>query len=276
MILCLIKELLAVEKDQSSHIADLPQPQITSFTQQTKAGAPLGTVPKNRRPLSQPELVGKKFGSVMVISPDVVWLGARQRRFMHVLCECVTCGYRSIISLTNLEGGRTKGCRPCNQPKQVPEWLNARTAAMKSRCNNKNNPQYENYGGRGIQFKFDSAISCALWIQQNLGCLPEHKDMELDRINNDGHYEPGNIRWAKKVVNTNNRRTSKWTPLMHKFKLEHPEIRYADASLRALLSAGLTFDQIVERYYKPSQKPKGKYGTYSIADQEIASLAKGS
>ena len=145
---------------------------------------------------------------------------------------------------------------------------------MKSRCNNKNNAQYDNYGGRGIQFKFDSAISCALWIQENLGCLPKHKDMELDRINNDGHYEAGNIRWAKKIVNTNNRRTSKWTPLMHKFKLEHPEIRYADASLRGYLSAGLTFAQIVERYHKPSQKPKGKYGTFSTADREIASLVK--
>ena len=263
-----------MEKDQSLHMRDLPQPQTTSLKQEMKAGAPLGTVPKNRRPLSQPELVGKIYGSVMIISPDVIWLGQRSRRFMHVLCECVTCGYRSIISLTNLEGGRTKGCRPCNQPRRVPKWLNARTSAMMQRCNNPKNVQYENYGGRGIEFKFDSAISCALWIQTNLGCLPENKEMELDRINNNGSYEEGNIRWVSKKMNTNNRRTSKWTPLMHKFRLMHPNINYADTSLRSLLSVGLTFDQIVERYYKPSQKPKGKYGTSSIADPEIASLAK--
>ena len=98
--------------------------------------------------------------------------------------------------------------------------------------------------------------------------------MELDRIDNNGHYEAGNIRWATKAVNTNNRRTSKWTPLMHKFKMEYPHINYADSTLRQLLSVGLTFPQIEERFNLPSQKPKGKYGISSTADPEIASLVK--
>ena len=263
-----------MEKDLSLHTPDLPQPLTTSFSQQTKAGAPLGTVPTNRRPSSQPELVGQRYGSVMIISPDVVWLGLRHRRFMHVLCECVTCGYRSIISFTNLQGGVTKGCRPCNQPKRVPEWLNAMAASMIQRCRNPKNVQFENYGGRGIEFRFDSAISCAVWIQENLGCLPKHKEMELDRIDNNGHYEPGNIRWAKKNLNQNNRRDTKWSPAMHQFKLVHPEVKYGDSQLRKLLSLGLSTSEIISRYQKRSSGKK-KFGTSPIADRAIASLVKG-
>lgn len=261
--------------DPSSDTLDLPQPLITR-SKQIKGGAPLGTVPKNRRPLSQPELVGKRFGSVAIISPQVVWLGAKERRFMHVLCECVTCGYRSVISYSNLTGGRTKGCRACNQPKRFPTWLYARADAMRARCTNPNDGGYHNYGGRGIEFRFDSATSCALWIVQSLGLPPNAKDLELDRRDNNGHYEPGNIQWVTKHVNTNNRRTTKWTPLMHKFKLEYPKVRYSDASLRAFLTAGMTFEEIAERYARPSHKPKGKYGTFSKPDRAIASLVKGS
>jgi len=262
-----------VESDQSFDTPGLPQPQITPLKQQ-RVGALLGSVPKNRRPSSQPELVGQRYGSVMVISPDMLWLGQRERRFAHVLCECVTCGYRSVISLSNLRGGRTKGCRPCNQPRQVPKWLQARAAAMKKRCTNPRDSRYVDYGGRGIEFRFDSPTTCGLWIVENLGLPENFRVMELDRIDNNGHYAPGNLRWATRQANLNNTRTSKWGPLMHKFRLLHPEVRYADASLRACLASGLSFAHIVDRWAMPSLKPKGKYGTCSTADPAIASLAK--
>lgn len=267
------KELCPVESNESFDTPALPQPQITPLKQR-KVGARLGSVPTNRRPSSQPELVGQRYGSVMVISPDVLWLGQRHRRFMHVLCECVDCGYRSVISLSNLKGGRTKGCRSCNQPQQFPKWLYARAQNMKQRCNNPNDRRFKDYGGRGIEFRFDSVTTCALWVRDNLGIPDDPETVELDRIENDGHYEPGNLRWATRRKNMNNTRVSKWGPLMHKFRLEHPEVRYADASLRSFLASGMSFEAIVERWATPSDKPKGKYGTYSTADPEIASLAK--
>lgn len=269
-----IKEWFLVEYDPSFDTQDLPQPQITP-SKQTKGGAPLGTVPKNRRPLSQPHLVGEQYGSVKIISPQVVWLGLKERRFMHVLCECVGCGYRSIIAYSNLTGGRTKGCRSCNQPRRFPKWLYARTQAMEQRCTNPQASGYERYGGRGIKFLFDSPTTCALWLKENIGIPENAKDLELDRINNDGHYEPGNIRWVSKQGNSMNRRSTKnWVAVMHKFKLEHPQVHYADASILRLLSSGLSFEEIAKRWDLPSQKPKGKYGTFSIADPEIASLVK--
>lgn len=65
-----------------------------------------------------------------------------------------------------------------------------------NRCENPRNKQYEDYGGRGI-------FVCPQWhdlptfvrdIERDLGLRPA--GLTLDRINNDGGYEPGNVRWA--------------------------------------------------------------------------------
>ena len=65
--------------------------------------------------------------------------------------------------------------------------------AMKKRCGNQNNPSYKYYGGRGIKV-------CDRWLNsfknfyEDMGKKPSGKS--LDRINNDGNYEPRNCRWA--------------------------------------------------------------------------------
>lgn len=146
---------------------------------------------------------------------------------------------------------------------------------MKRRCSSPRDPNWPNYGGRGIEFRFDSVITGALWIVENLGLPEDPEAVQLDRINNDGHYEPGNIRWASIALNQVNKRRVRWVPMMHAFKLKYPHVRYADTSLRGLLAAGLSFEEIERRWHAPSRKPKGKYGTCSIADRAIASLAKG-
>ncbi|MGA1849495.1 hypothetical protein VH570_01490 [Sphingobium sp. HT1-2] len=70
------------------------------------------------------------------------------------------------------------------------------------RCTSEKSPAWENYGGRGIQM-------CPQWIASfeqflaDMGERPEGK--ELDRINNDGNYEPGNCRWATPLENNNNK-----------------------------------------------------------------------
>ena len=81
-------------------------------------------------------------------------------------------------------------------------------ANMKYRCQNERNPAYHNYGGRGI-------CVCERWLCDDgfanfladLGCRPTEKH-SLDRINNDGNYEPGNVRWATKAVQEHNKRLS--------------------------------------------------------------------
>lgn len=74
---------------------------------------------------------------------------------------------------------------------------------MRYRCKNPNARQYSDYGGRGITV-------CARWddfelFLQDMGPRPSLKH-SIDRINNDGNYEPSNVRWATMLVQNNNNR----------------------------------------------------------------------
>jgi hypothetical protein len=130
---------------------------------------------------------------------------------------------------------------------------------------------YERYGGRGIQFRFKSPLAMAMWVEANLGLHPE---LQLDRIDNEGHYEAGNLRYATRSLNQSNQRGGRWTAKMHKFRLLYPGVRYADSTIVNLIHRGLSYDEIAARFQKPSFKPKGVYGTFSTPDPAIASLSK--
>lgn len=77
--------------------------------------------------------------------------------------------------------------------------------AARNRCNIRSDPGYKNYGGRGIKFKFKNFVEFFV----ELGKRPSQKH-SLDRIDNDGHYEIGNVRWATISQQNTNRRNGKY------------------------------------------------------------------
>jgi hypothetical protein len=72
--------------------------------------------------------------------------------------------------------------------------------AAKGRCTNPNHKNYADYGGRGIEFRLSSI---ELFVAE-LGLCPPGETLE--RINNDGHYELSNLKWATRRAQANNKR----------------------------------------------------------------------
>lgn len=164
-----------------------------------KPGSLYGTPPANKWPSCRPDLVGRQFGRVVVIAPEVRRLNGR----LQVYTRCSGCGVERWISWSNLSRGRSGGCRACGQPRRVPRWLQKRLAQAKDRCTNANNKRWRDYGGRGIEFRFRSVLEAALWIKEHMGL---NRHLEIDRKDNDRHYEAGNLRWASRKENANNTR----------------------------------------------------------------------
>ena len=79
-----------------------------------------------------------------------------------------------------------------------------RVLAWFQRCNNPNDKSYHNYGGRGIECRFSSVKEGVEYVKTHLPHETYYK-LDIDRINNDGHYEPGNLRLVTRKENLANR-----------------------------------------------------------------------
>jgi hypothetical protein len=126
-----------------------------------------------------------------------------------VLCSC-ECGKQKLIRKDGIgKYSLSCGClRTERRVEKLSKHNMSRTptykswCSMKNRCLNKNVPEYKNYGGRGISF-------CVRWnsfekFLADMGVRP--KDTTLDRIDNEGNYDPKNCRWATWEIQAKNKR----------------------------------------------------------------------
>ena len=158
------------------------------------------------------KLEGQKFGRLTVLyrTENDKWGNVKW------MCVC-DCGNLVEVVGWRLRSKHTQSCGCLKH--NLSETAVYRTwADMKTRCNNPNRKEYKYYGGRGISI-------CKRWekfqnFYNDMGDRPE--GLTLDRIDNDGNYEPENCRWTTYAEQNHNSRWAKLTkqdiPKIHEMR----------------------------------------------------------
>lgn len=163
-------------------------------------------------------MTGRKFGKLTALHPN----GRNKHNHLLWKCRC-ECGNEKNILSFSLTGGGTKSCG-CWQRESMQisprnykhghsyhenrSHLYGVWAAMLSRTSATSPTSGKNYYDRGIRHceEWEDFMIFKDWAESN--GYEEH--LTIDRIDNDGDYEPDNCRWTTKQMQARNRRTNRW------------------------------------------------------------------
>jgi len=156
--------------------------------------------------------------------------------------------------------------------------LQERYSAIKQRCENPNNANWDNYGGRGIKNFFTSPEEFVNYILTELP-HKDYKGVDIGQKDNDGHYQKGNLAIESRAVNQRNKRTNRWidykgekvvmTDLNERLKKDYPEFKLSWTHTCRLAFWGVPWQLILKR--KPRGPYKKKSSISSTQDHATAS-----
>lgn len=207
---------------------------------------------------------GMRFGRLVVVSeaPSV------KGRAMW-LCQC-DCGQIRTVAGSHLRNGNTTSCGCLQKEKTIDNNKARSTHGMcrthihriwlhiKDRCGNEKCKSYMNYGGRGITI-------CDEWkddfqtFYDYVSKLPhfEEEGYSIDRINNDGNYEPGNVKWSTTKEQANNKRSNR---VLEAFCEKHTvaewseKLGISDKTIMSRLRRGLSAEDALKIEKRGHQK----------------------
>lgn len=152
-------------------------------------------------------------GDFKVLYHAGVYLDKNGRTSQQLYCvECINCGNISVRSKSKIHLSSHCYCKKRRHGMHNTSIYHT-WEAMIQRCKNPNSQSYSRYGARGIKV-------CKRWLKfenfyEDMGPRPINRSIE--RINNDGNYEPNNCRWATAFEQSINKSNTKLTALDVRF-----------------------------------------------------------
>lgn len=154
------------------------------------------------------KFIGQKFGRLKIKNTGIYEGATKNEPGFLVECECGKIFMTRVWNIISSKQTKSCGCilneitsfRSISHGMTGTKEHNAYRGIL-SRCNNPNVKSYSTYGGRGIKCLFRSFEE----FFKEVGFAPT-KEHQIDRIDNDGNYEKGNIRWVTCKENCKNKR----------------------------------------------------------------------